>query len=157
MTTAKSKKQKGIELENYVSDQIVAKGLDDRAKRDGASGAGTREKADISTSLMILGQNAGIECKNWKVASVKSWWEQACKLESLNREPVVVYKLINERYSDTKAIIRLDTLLELIKHQKDQDEIDNIIAGTNYEKRNLLFKIRDAKTTMAKLITYLKD
>ena len=37
-------KEKGKQLEDYVADQIVAKGIDSRARRDGASGAGTREK-----------------------------------------------------------------------------------------------------------------
>ena len=157
MITAKQRKQKGKDLENYVTDQIVAKGLDDRAKRDSASGAGIREKADIATSLMILGQNAGIECKHQTAINIHQWWKQTCKLESLNREPVLVYKQTFENYADTKAVIRLDTLLELIKYQKDKEEIEDIISCTNYEKRSLLFKVKDAKNTMNKLINYLKE
>lgn len=157
MSLAKSRIQKGKELENYIADQIISKGLDDKACRSIGSGSGTREKADISTSMMILGRNAGIEAKNQKKLCIPDWWKQTLKLELVHREPVLVIKLPRTAMQDSLAVIKLDTLLELIKYQKDSEEIENIIAGTNYEKRNLLFKVRDAKTTINKLINYLKD
>ena len=111
-------KQKGLVLEKYVCEQIIAKGLDDRARPAYNSGATNSEKADIWTSMMILGQNAGIECKNQKTISIPDWWRQTKKLESLGREPVLVYKIHNAPLSDTLVTIYLDTLLELIKNQK---------------------------------------
>lgn len=115
---ANSTKQKGRLLENYVADQIAAKGIDVRARAESSSGAGTREKGDIWTSMMILGQNAGIECKNQKTLSIPEWWRQTKKLESLSREPVLVFKIPYEPEGDTKCVIYLDTLLELVKNQK---------------------------------------
>ncbi len=102
-------------LSNYVADEIVAKGLDPKARADGASGAGTREKADISTSTLILGKQIGIECKNQKVLHISDWWDQTKKLEVLGQEPVLVYKEFGEPVEAAKAVIYLDTLLELLR------------------------------------------
>lgn len=117
----KTAKQKGKELENYIADQIIAKGLDDRSIRDGGSGAGNREKRDINTSAQILGRTIGIEAKNHKTPHIKEWWKQTCELEQLGYEPVLVYKLGGEGLGDAKAVIYLDTLLELLKHQTNAD------------------------------------
>ena len=111
-------RQKGQILEKYVCDQIRAKGLDDHVRPSFNSGATNTEKADIWTSLMILGQNVGIECKNQKNISIPEWWSQVKKLESLSREPVLVFKIHNSPLGDTLATVYLDTLLELIKNQK---------------------------------------
>lgn len=107
-----------MQLSNYIADQIVAKGLDPKARADGASGAGTREKADISTSMLVMGKQAGIEAKNQKVLHVSDWWSQTKKLEVLGQEPILVYKEFGEPLEDTKAVVYLDTLLELLANQK---------------------------------------
>ena len=119
--------QKGKLLEDYVADQIVAKGIDPKARRDGGSGNGNREKGDIVTSMMILGQNAGIECKNQKSLAIPEWWRQTEKLQSLGREPVLVFRFHMEPMENTKAVIFLDTLLDLIKGQapKGQNSTQN--------------------------------
>ena len=107
--------QKGKLLEDYVADQIRAKGLDPKAYRAHGSGNGNREKGDIWTSLQILGINAGIEVKNQKVIKIPDWWRQTRKLQNLDREPVLVFKEHLAPMGDTLAVIYLDTLLELIK------------------------------------------
>lgn len=114
----KTSVQKGKLLEKYVSDQIREKGIDPKAYPAHGSGNGNSEKGDIWTSMMILGQNAGIECKNHATLHIPEWWKQTKKLESLAREPVLVFKIYGEPMQETKAIIYLDTLLELIKNQK---------------------------------------
>jgi len=111
----KSAIQKGKDLENYVCEQLQRKELDLKAYRSKGSGSGTGEKADIWTSLTVLGRNAGIECKNHKVPHIKDWWEQTQKLEKLGREPILVYKLFGESKEETKAVVYLDSLLDLIK------------------------------------------
>lgn len=117
-----NKRQKGMQLANYIADQIVAKGLDSKARADGGSGAGNREKADVSTSMKILGLNAGIEAKNHKNLMVGAWWKQTRKLENLGCEPVLVYREAGESLENSKCVIYLDTLLELIKNQKGWTE-----------------------------------
>lgn len=118
-----SAKAKGKQLEDYVADQIIAKGIDPRARRDSASGAGTREKGDIWTSMTICGRNAGIECKNHSSLHIPEWWKQVKKLETLGREPVLVFKMKGESLEDTKAIVYLDTLLDLIASTNADNEI----------------------------------
>lgn len=114
----KTSVQKGKLLEKYVADEIRAKGIDPRAYPSHGSGNSTSEKGDIWTSMMILGQNVGIECKNHATLHIPEWWKQTKKMESLAREPVLVFKIYGEPLGETKAIVYLDTLLELIKNQK---------------------------------------
>lgn len=116
----KTSVQKGKLLEDYVADQIREKGLDPKAYRAHGSGNGNREKGDIWTSLMILGQNAGIEVKNQKTFAIPDWWRQTRKLEKLGREPVLVFKEHMAPLGDTVALIYLDTLLELLKESSGQ-------------------------------------
>ena len=134
-------KEKGKLLESYVADQIVSKGLDPKARRDGASGASNKEKADIVTSIQCLGRNLGIECKNYKVAHVQDWWKQAQKLEVIDREPILVYKLGQEGFKDTKCIIYLDTFLELLKWTTKADTREEIIQEDTYDKKSALYSI----------------
>jgi len=108
-------KDKGKLLEQHLADQLIAKGLDLRAKRADGSGNTNREKSDIWTSVMILGQNAGFECKNHKNLAIPEWWEQTKKLQKLGREPILVYKLHYDNLDNSLCTIYLDTLLELIK------------------------------------------
>ncbi len=122
MSTPKSRIEKGKKLENWVVDRMKEKGLG-IASRSPGSGSGNREKADISTTVRIQERETGekrglgIECKNHKNAHVKDWFEQAKKLEvgDSNRIPVVVYKLKGEKYFESKAIIYLETFLDLVK------------------------------------------
>lgn len=116
--TPKSAIAKGKLLEEHVASQIREKGIDPRAYRSFGSGNGNLEKGDIWTSMMILGQNAGIECKNCSTIKIPEWWRQVKKLEILGREPILVFKQFGEPLGETKAVIYLDTLLELIKNQK---------------------------------------
>ena len=115
----KSTKQKGRLLENYVADQIRDKGIDVRARAEMSSGAGNREKGDIWTSMMILDQNVGIECKNQNTLKIQEWWRQTKKLESLAREPVLIFHIEHEPFGETKCVIYLDTLLEIVKENMD--------------------------------------
>lgn len=116
----KSAVAKGKLLEDYVACQIREKGIDPKAIRSHGSGNTNTEKGDIWTSMQILGQNVGIECKNQKTLAIPAWWKQTKKLESLGREPVLIFRLKQEAMEETKVIIYLDTLLELIAQQKDQ-------------------------------------
>ena len=76
---------KGKILENYISDQIREKGLDQFAARSAGSGNGNREKADIKTSMQVLGRNAGFEAKNHKSIHLPEWWAQTKELEKVGR------------------------------------------------------------------------
>lgn len=144
-----SARAKGKRLEDYVADQIVAKGIDPKARRDGGSGNGDREKGDIVTSMMILGQNAGIECKNQKNISIQDWWRQTKLLEKLQREPVLVFKIEDERWEETKCVIYLDTLLELIKLSNTEKIYEEIPQEDSRDKK---WKIQNAITALKNLL-----
>lgn len=136
-----SARAKGKLLEDYCADQIVAKGIDPKARRDGGSGSGNREKGDIVTSMMVLGQNAGIECKNHANLAIPDWWRQTKKLEKLGREPILVFKQFGEPMSETKCVIYLDTFLELVKASKGiqaQVEGENLSTGQKYAIKTML-------------------
>lgn len=118
----KTSVQKGKLLEKHVAGQIRLKGIDLKAYPSHGSGNSSSEKGDIWTSMMILGQNAGIECKNHATLCIPEWWRQTKKLESLSREPVLVFKIYGEPMAETKALIYLDTLLDLVKENMDLKE-----------------------------------
>lgn len=111
--------EKGKLLENHVADRIRELGLDPKAYRSHGSGNGNREKSDIWTNMMVLGQNVGIECKNQKTLLIPAWWRQVKELESLGREPVLVFKQFREPLEESKVIIYLETFLALAKRALD--------------------------------------
>ena len=118
MITIKSAKNKGREYEKAVIRMIREKGLDHRARRTGGSGSGL-EKGDVSTVLRILGRNVNIECKNQKTMSFQTWWRQTEKQAMNYAEPLLVFKFDREPMEASKAVIYLETLLDLIKKAQE--------------------------------------
>lgn len=119
-------RQKGLALEAYVCEQLKEKGLDDHARPSFGSGATNSCKADIWTSVMILGQNLGIECKNQANLHIPEWWKQTKKLESLSMEPILTFKMFGEPLGESKVVIYLDTFLEMLKEIKYLNKINKI-------------------------------
>lgn len=148
---ASSAIQKGKLLEDYIADQIVAKGIDPKARRQQGSGNGNREKADIVTSMMVLGQNAGIEAKNQKTICIPDWWRQTKKLEQLGREPILAFKLPGEGLEETKVVIYLDTLLELVAKQGEHVAGARKMEGDGGQTREQRYALDDLKRAIAKV------
>lgn len=153
---AKSAIQKGKDLENYVCEQLVDKSLDQKAYRSHGSGNGITEKADIWTSLTLLGRNAGIECKNHAVPHIKDWWEQTQKLEKLGREPILVYKLKGEGMGEVKAVVYLDTLLELIKLANSSETRGEIIQDNSQSSQKTIWELKRLKDQINKVIKLIE-
>lgn len=143
---------KGKELENYIVSQLIEKGLDPRARRSYGSGNGTGEKADIWTSLTILGRNVGIEAKNHSVPHIKDWWEQTKKLEKLGREPVLVYKLFGESLEEAKAVIYFSTLMDMAKTNQNAPTGQIEANKPKTENRQLMWLIRSGVEILKKII-----
>lgn len=133
----KSAKQKGKILEDWCADRLVETGLDVRAKRDGASGAGNREKGDVSTDIQIGDRNLGIECKNQKTISIPNWWKQTQKLEDIGREPVLIFKLPKKPLAETLVTIYFETFIELLMGN-NPDKIEKIT-----EKPEIKWKVKN--------------
>lgn len=153
----KSAKSKGKLLEDWVADQIIAKGIDPRARRENSSGAGNREKGDVWTSMMICGQNAGIECKNQKTLAIPEWWRQTKKLESLGREPVLVFKFHGEPLETAKVVIYLDTLLELVKNQAQEGKMGSISRDNPKLDRQAIYELENAARAIKRVEKVIKD
>lgn len=145
-----SAKQKGKLLENWVADQIKLKGLDHKAHRDGASGAGNREKADISTSLMILGRQCMFECKNQKSINFPQWWKQTEEHCKSGGEPLLITKYDKEPLEAAKITLYLDTFLDLLK--KAQEPKTQFNAN-----RELVWHLERVKQDAHKTIKLLGD
>lgn len=157
--TAKAAIQKGKDLENYLASVLRGKGLDLKAIRAHGSGNGNTEKADIWTSLTVLGQNVGFECKHYTNLDIMNWWRQTKKLEKLNREPVLVFKQTFDSYEDTKVVIYLDTFLELVKVANGAPVPSTLSAvlpetSSNREKK---WAIQNAITALKKLDKVLEN
>lgn len=112
--TAKGRIAKGKALEDWVCLKLKEKGLDDRARRSYGSGNSNGIKADIDTDVTILGNAMGIECKHMDKLNVPDAWRQTQKLEKLGYEPVLVIKQTADNYGDVKAVVYLDSLLQLV-------------------------------------------
>lgn len=150
---ARSTKQKGRLLENWVADRIVAKGIDPKARADGASGAGNREKADICTSMMVLGQNAGIECKNQSHLNIQEWFRQTKKLEKLQMEPILCFHIEGEPWEETKVVIYLDTFLDIVKLSNSEKVYEEVTPEDTREKK---WAIQNAISALKKLEKFYK-
>jgi hypothetical protein len=146
-----SAKQKGKLLENWVADQIVAKGLDNKARREGSSGAGNRDKADVVTSMTILNRNVSIECKNQKSISFPEWWKQ-CEEAAIktSSEPLLVTKYDREPLEAAKVTIYLDTFLDLIKKASEPKSQFNA-------NRELVWHLERVKQDAKKTLGLLGD
>lgn len=151
MTNAKSAIAKGKLLEDWVAQQIREKGLDPKAYRSHGSGNTNNEKGDIWTSMMVLGQNVGFECKNQANLAIPEWWRQTKKLESLRREPVLVFKQFGEKLEEAKCVIYLDTFLELVKAQSSAVFITSPEPAENREQK---WAIQNAITALKKLLKH---
>ena len=148
----KSARQKGKDLEDHVADRIVAHGIDPKARRESSSGAGNREKGDIITTMMVLGQNVGIECKNQKTLCIPEWWRQTMKLMSLGREPVLVFKVFGEPMDETKVVISLETFLALAKLAEGQKPV---VEYVTQDDRNRKYTLERAKHALSEAIKVL--
>lgn len=140
-----SAKAKGKLLENYVADLIKSKGLDSKAHRDGASGAGNREKADISTSLTILGRQAMFECKNQKTIKMVEWWKQVDNECKSGGEPLLVTKYDREPLEASKITLYLETFLDLVVRASEPKSQENASKELKWHLEQIK---RDAQKTL---------
>ena len=104
--TAKSKKQKGRVLENWVASRIRHHGGDLKAQAMPGSGAFAHFKGDIHTRLPY-----SIECKAQETTKVWDWYEQAKRQVTSLETPVVIFK---RNYSEPMALLSAEDFLQII-------------------------------------------
>lgn len=105
--------RKGKELEAFVRDRLISKGLDSRAERTPGSGNGNRKKGDIDNDLGWC-----FECKNTK----KMQWGEAAKQverEAMgHQQEVIVWHPPQRPLEASVAIINLDDFIDLLVAKK---------------------------------------
>jgi len=149
----KSARQKGKMLEDEIADKLIEKGLDSKARRDGGSGSGNREKADVSTSATIFGRNLGIEAKNHEKLAIPDWWRQVEKLEVLGREPVLIFKLPKRNPKIHLVTIYLETFLDmLVALQGVDNTASNVVESYGWDKTNHLNSLKYLKENLSRAI-----
>ena len=153
MIKVRTARQKGKDLEDKIADLLIEKGLDSKARRDSASGAGTREKGDICTSAQLFGRNLGIEAKNQETLHIPDWWRQVEKLEVLGREPILIYKLPKRNPRVRLVSIYLDTFLDmLVALQGVDDTSSNVVESYGYDKVQHLNSLKYMKENLSRTI-----
>lgn len=101
-------KKKGNHFENFVANYFTDNGI--KMSRDSASGAGTREKGDISNS-----QNFHLECKSVKRINLLEVWNKAkVECEKTHNEPVLAIRFDNMPEGEFLITISNDHFLELL-------------------------------------------
>jgi len=153
MSNPKTRIERGKALENYISQQLKAKGIDCRADRSHGSGNTNREKADIWTNATIFGRNLGIEAKNHKTIHIPDWWKQTQKLQELGREPVLAYRIKNKPYEETLVTIYLDTFLDMVAALQGVDDVSsNLVENYNFDKTTHLNSLKYIKDNISRAI-----
>lgn len=150
--TPKAAIQKGKDLENYLADQLVGKGIDAKAARSHGSGNGNREKSDIWTNTQVLGRQAGFECKHVTNYDLPGMWRQTKKLEALGYEPILVIKQTHETYDGTKVVIYLDTFLDLIKAAREPEIVNVGMPENDRDRRYRLEQLKRAISEALKVL-----
>lgn len=131
--------QKGKDLENYVAQQLVVKGIDSHAVRQVGSGNG-KAKGDIRTDCGWT-----IECKNTKNFQWKQAAEQVRREGLGYQQEMIVWKPPGRPLGDAIAIVALDDLLELIAAYK-----------RNLGRTEILDQYK-VKNSLEKAVFYLKQ
>ena len=113
MTTIKSRKAKGKQLEDFVADKLRSSGVDINAVRQIGSGSGKR-KGDINTGIGWT-----IECKNSKRFDWSGATKQVRREGMGYQKEVIVYHSDRTPLDDSVAIINLDDFVDLLKAEKN--------------------------------------
>lgn len=141
----------GAELEEHVARELRVLGLDPKARRNPDSGSGNREKADIDTSLEILGEHAHIECKNWTRHGMAAWIDHTEYGASMGHAlPVLIYKLRRDGMNKARAIIPLETLLQLLVKAQGVT-VQKVVEVDSKNARYFVGKLKNAAAKIAKL------
>jgi len=111
-------KKKGNKFENQVANFFTDNGI--KMSRDSASGAGTREKGDVSNS-----QNFHLECKAVKKINLLKVWNKAkVECKKTHNKPVLAIRFDNMPEGEFLITISNDHFLELLTGGQTMPEMD---------------------------------
>ena len=138
MTSIRSRRQKGKELEEWIANRLRESGLDPRAYPQKGSGSGLK-KGDIWTALDIH-----IEAKNTAKPKFTEWKKQL-KSENVSHLPeLLVWHMPQTSLADTQVLISWDFAEELLKSWKGEVKIQTIQnPDLKYTAEKAVFAIKD--------------
>ena len=113
--TAKSRRQKGKNLENWLASELRRTKADENARAMPGSGSFTHFKSDIYTKLPY-----SFECKSQETTKVWDWYVQAQSQASNMEAPVVVFK---RNYSQPMALLSASDFINMVAEIEDLKRI----------------------------------
>lgn len=138
-------KKKGNKNENAFANWL--RDNDIKAWKDGMSGGGNREKADVGNNI-----NCNFECKAVKAINLKKAWQQTTKnAEMTHNTPYLVIHF--DGMPENSWIMVMDNWSWLEMFKKSQGE--KIVEYTPEEdSREKKWAIMNAKTAISKLLKF---
>ena len=122
-------KKKGNLWENRLANYLRDNGV--KAWKDGASGAGSREKGDIGNNLDFT-----IESKAAKNINLMEWWRQVCHSASMHHNSPVLFIHQDGMARDSWLVVmESGDWLELIKQSNELLTQKNIKVNEEKWKR----------------------
>src|SRR3990167_1215835 len=137
-----SAKNKGRILENFVTQLIRDKGLDNRASRNPGSGSG-KQKGDIFNALGWT-----LECKNTRKCPGKAEFTQVAREAMGYTKEAIIWHSPQTSLDESHAIINIHDFFDLIKQSKEPKTI-------NEPTKSLGYKLANAKRAIQELIKEL--
>lgn len=113
--TAKSRRQKGKNLENWLASELRRTKADEKARAMPGSGSFTHFKSDIYTKLPY-----SFECKSQETTKVWEWYVQAQSQAGNMEAPVVVFK---RNYSQPMALLSASDFINMVAEIEDLKRI----------------------------------
>lgn len=125
--------QKGKALENFIADELRAKGIDHRARRQIGSGNGKR-KGDIDNDIGLC-----IEAKNQQNANIGPTMRQVRREAMGTQQPVIVWHVPDTPFANSMVIIDWDYFIDLLLAKKN-----NASTGEILDRYRLRDKLKTA-------------
>jgi Holliday junction resolvase len=135
-------KKKGNHFENVFANFLKDNGI--RAYKDSASGAGTREKADVANDL-----NIHFEVKAVKGINLLKVWQKAeFECEKTHNDPILAIHF--NGFPEDKFLMVMNNyyFLGLLKGEKEAD--------TSYQKPELKYALQNCREALRKSLKLLE-
>ena len=144
-------KKKGNLWENKLANWLIKNGI--KAWKDGASGGGSNEKADVGNNL-----NLHIESKAVKGINLLKVWNKAeFECQKTHNEPVIFIHFDSMPDDEWLTVIHSEKWLDLTKNQKQDDDIPRAVyrdleTQNDRDKKYALLNLKSSISRFLKLI-----
>jgi len=145
MINAKKKGNRGEnDFANWLNDNNI------KAWKDGASGGGTREKADVGNNI-----NAHFEVKTVKGINLFKVWKKAVfECNKTHNTPYIVIHFDGMPKNEWLMVLHSEDWLDLYQGQVDEPIIKEVEAEDSRDKK---WAIQNAITSLKKLLKFYNN